>query len=307
MSKVTDKEMNAGLRQRKKPETIAAEVRETIVSQMHADAMRLPLDKIWTSPYQVRAITKQALEDLMDSIKDTGGLISPIVVRPSGDGYELIAGHTRYLACVQLKHPEIPAVVRPMSDAEAARALAADNLTRKDLTDYEICKQIETLMSAGFINSNSEASRLLGRTRQDIIRYRAYAELPSEVLELLGNYPDLFGSSAAKALLEHLPDHVDTVIEACRRLAAKRSQTNSTGIASQEDVIQNQSSMLAWIRQELRGKPERHEQHVLDKSGATIGTISWNDNSVKLVSKKLNLAAIEAAIKKSVEDQGYRL
>jgi ParB family chromosome partitioning protein len=293
MSKISDKDLAAGLRQRKRPETIAAEVRETIVSQMHADAMKLPIDKIVASPYQVRQITQQTLEDLMESIRDTGGLITPIVVRPLGDGYELIAGHTRYSACKQLGYNEIPAVVRPMADAEAARALAADNLTRKDLADFEIFKQLNTLFAAGFLKSNSEASRLLGRTRQDIIRYQAYGQLPPEVIELLDAQPDLIGAAAAKNMLDFLPSRTDCVIEACRRLASGR--------------LKNQSAALSWIEQQYREKPIRNEQRVLDKAGATVGKIVWGESGLKLVGKTLDLAKVEAAIKKSLQDQGYRL
>ena len=293
MTKISDKELAAGLRQRKKPETIAAEVRETIVSQMHADAMRLPMEKLIASPYQVRQITEQTLEDLMESIRDTGGLITPVIVRPLGEQYELIAGHTRYLACARLGYTEIPAVIRPMADAEAARALAADNLTRKDLADFEIFKQLNTLFAAGFLKSNSEASRLLGRTRQDIIRYQAYGQLPPEVIDLLDAQPDLIGAAAAKALLDYLPSRSTSVIEACRRLASGR--------------LKNQAAVLVWIEQQFREKAVRQEQRVLDKAGATVGKIVWGESGLKLTSKTIDLVKIEAVIKKSLQDQGYRL
>ena len=293
MSKISDKDLAAGLRQRKKPETIAAEVRDTIVSQMHADAMKLPVDKILPSPFQVRQITEQTLEALMESIKDTGGLITPIVVRPSADGYELIAGHTRYLACVRLGYAEIQAVVRPMSDAEAARALAADNLTRKDLSDFEIFKQLSALFAAGFLKSNSEASRLLGRTRQDIIRYQAFGELPSEVIELLDSQPNLVGASTAKALLEYQPVQKQVVIEGCQRLLAGR--------------IQTQVALLAWIHQQVRNKPVRQEQRILDQAGATIGKIIVGTSGLKLESKIIDLVKIEEMLKRTLKEQGYRL
>jgi ParB family chromosome partitioning protein len=180
-----------------------------------------------------------------------------------------------------------------MADAEAARALAADNLTRKDLADFEIFKQLNTLFAAGFLKSNSEASRLLGRTRQDIIRYQAYGQLPPEVIELLDAQPDLIGAAAAKNMLDFLPSRTDCVIEACRRLASGR--------------LKNQSAALSWIEQQYREKPIRNEQRVLDKAGATVGKIVWGESGLKLVGKTLDLAKVEAAIKKSLQDQGYRL
>lgn len=293
MKKISDKDLEAGLRQRKRPETIAEEVRETIVSQMQADAMRLPIDKIVRSPYQVRHINELAIEDLMGSIVDTGGLITPIVVRQIGETFELIAGHTRFEACRRLGYPDIPAVIRSMSDAEAARALAADNLTRKDLTDFEIFKQLQKLFSAGFVKSNSEAGRLLGRTRQDIIRYNAFGQLPAEVSQLLEETPGLIGGTTAKTMLDFLPEHQETIIEACRRLVMGK--------------FQNQAAALAWIQHKIAAKPIRHEQRVLNKDGATVGKIVWGTNGIRLVSKTVDLLAVEEVIKKALQDQGYRL
>ncbi|MDD4930232.1 MAG: ParB/RepB/Spo0J family partition protein [Gallionella sp.] len=292
MSRVSDQDLAAGLRQRKKPETIAEEVRHTIVSQMHADAMRLPLDKISASPYQVRQINEQTLEDLMESIRNTGGLITPVIVRPIDQGYELVAGHTRFLAYIRLGYPDIPAVVRLMNNAEASRALAADNLTRKDLTDYEIFKLLDTLMSDGYLKSNSEAGRLLGRSRQDIIRYLAYGKLPAEIITLLEQQPALIGAAAAKSVLDYLPTHTDTVIEAFNRLSSGH--------------IKTQVAAILWIRQQLRDKPVHLEQQVLDKSGISVGKLTRGSGGIRLAGKTFDLEKIEAAIKTVLQDQGYR-
>jgi len=292
MSKISDNELAAGLRQRKNPATIEAEVRNTIVSQMHADAMRLPLKQISASPYQVRHISEQTLEDLMESIRNTGGLITPVVVRPIDQGYELIAGHTRYLAYIHLGYSDIPAVVRPMTNAEASRALAADNLTRIDLVDYEIFKLLNTLLIEGHLKSNSEASRLFGRSRQDIIRYQSYGKLPPEIIQILEHQPDLLGAAAAKSLLDYLPGYKNIVIEAVSRLVSGQ--------------IKTQSAVILWIRQQLREKPVNVEQHILDNTGITIGKLSRGEKGIRLLGKTLDMEKIEAAIKVSIQEQGYR-
>lgn len=294
MSKITDQDLAAGLRQRKNPETIAEEVRHTIVSQMHADAMRLPLDKITASPYQVRHVNDQILEDLMESIRHTGGLITPVIVRPIHQGYELIAGHTRYLAYTRLGYLDIPAVIRPMDDAEATRALAADNLTRNDLKDYEIFKLLNTLFLASYLKSNSEASRLLGRSRQDIIRYQAYGKLPLEIITLLDQQPALIGAATAKNLLDYLPTHEIIVIEAFNRLFTGK--------------IKTQAGAINWIRQQIQEKPFQLEQTVHDKTGTKVGKLTRLDGGgLRLVGKTLDMEQIEAAIRDVLQKQGYSL
>jgi ParB family chromosome partitioning protein len=293
MSKITDQDLAAGLRQRKSQAVIAEEVRHTIVSQMHADAMRLPLEKIIASPFQVRHVNEQTLEDLMESIRHTGGLITPIVVRPIHQGYELIAGHTRFLAYTRLGYPDIPAVVRPMNDAEATRALAADNLTRKDLADYEIFMLLNTLFLEGYLKSNSEASRLIGRSRQDIIRYQAFGKLPPEIITLLEQQPSLIGAATAKNLLDYLPIHAVTVIEAFNRLFTGQ--------------IKTQTGAINWIRQKIQEKPCQIEQPVHDKNGVAVGKLIRLDGAIRLVGKTLDLEKIEAAIKIILQEQGYKL
>jgi ParB family chromosome partitioning protein len=293
MSKISDQDLAIGLRQRKNPATIAEEVKHTIVSQMHLDAMRLPLEKISASPYQVRHISEQTLEDLMESIRHTGGLITPIIVRPIDQGYELIAGHTRFLAYTRLGYADIPAVVRPMNNEEATRALAADNLTRQDLADYEIFKLLDILFFEGYLKSNSEASRLLGRSRQDIIRYQSYKKLPVEIIMLLEQRPSLIGAAAAKNLLDYLPTHTATVIESVSRLFTGQ--------------IKTQAAALVWIRQQLREKSNHIEQPVLDKMGFIVGKLTRIDGGLRLIGKKLDMEKIEVAIKAVLQDQGYRI
>lgn len=293
MNKISDKDLAAGLRQRKKPEAIAAEVRETIVSQMQADAMRLPVDKISESPYQVRHKSESVLENLMESIKSTNGVVTPITVRPNGDGYEIIAGHTRYSACKKLGYTDIPAVIRHMSDAEAARALAADNLTREDLTDYEISKLLNILFSEGQVKTNSDAARLLGRSRQDVIRYQSYGKLPIEIILMLDQKPHMIGAATAKNLLEYLPDHTGIAITAASRLDSGK--------------IKTQTGMITWIRQQLHKKSEHFERHVLDMNGVSVGKLSRMGNGLRLTSKTLDLEKIEAAIKAVLDEQGYRM
>ena len=270
MSKVSDKDLAAGLRSRKKPDELEAEVRSsTVLGRMMADALRIPLSSIQTSPYQVRQLDDTVVEDLMSSIVDTDGIISPVIVRPLPDGmYELVAGHTRLEACKRLGHPDIQAIVRPLSDAEAGRALAADNLARKDLCDYEIHKQLKVLFSNNFLKSNSEAARLLGRTRQDIIRYNSFGKLPPSVIDLLESNKSLIGGTTAVEL-GGFPE--STVVEGCQKLLSGQLKT--------------QQDLLAWLRKPKTTSPPRSESRVLNDAGKTVGKIARGTQALKISGK----------------------
>lgn len=291
MSKKEDEALAAGVRARRKPSIIDADVHSsTVLAQMHADAMSLPLALIHRSPYQVRQVKEDEVEEIMASIADTGGLITPIVVRPlETGGYELIAGHTRWEAYSRLGYADIPAVVRPLTDAEAGRALAADNLARKDLTDYEIYKQLRELFARGFLKSNSEAARLLGRVRQDIIRYRAFEKLPTEVLDLLETKPELLGGTTVQVLADY---PADRVIAGCHKLAQK--------------VLRTQQDLEAWLARPHAAPAVRNERRVLDLDGKTVGRISRAATGIRVSGKGVDLGALERAVEAELARQGLR-
>jgi len=81
-------------------------------------------------------ISSEAVAELAQSIAEIG-LLQPILLRPCGERYEIVAGHRRYLAHRQLELDKIRALVKEMSDQEAAFSRATENLARVDLTSVE--------------------------------------------------------------------------------------------------------------------------------------------------------------------------
>lgn len=293
MSRITDDDLIAGLRQRKKTSVIEKDLESSIVTQMQSDAMRISMDGIHPSPYQVRQLNEQAIEEMMESIRNTGGLITPVIVRPISNGYELVTGHTRYLAYQKLGYTEIPAVIRVMNDCEASKALAADNLSRKDLYDYEVFKTLNYLMMSGYVKSNSEASRLLGRTRQDIIRYLSFGKLPQTVTDFLELHPAILGADAAKKLLEFVPQYTDTVLDGLNKL--------------QSGQIKTQVSLLMWIKQQTSQKIIKNDRSILDLNGNVIGKYTRTENGIKIISKSLDLTSLEEKFQEFLTNNGFKI
>lgn len=223
--------------------------------------VELDVSLIDDSPYQVRLPDEMSLEDLMVSIQDTDGIVTPIIVRKHPNGrYECIGGHTRLKAYRRLEKGKVPAVVREMSDMQACRSLAADNLIRKDLEDYEIYLQLKTLFADGGVKSNSEAARFLGRRRQEIIRYMAYGKLPGEVLSILEKKPSLFGATLAKDLEALVDSQTELVIKACDKLYSGE--------------LKSQNRVLPWITSQLTPQNARNEFTVVDDKGARLAKVS---------------------------------
>ena len=98
---------------------------------------QLPPDKLSPfakHPYQVRE--DAAMDELMESIR-THGVLSPLLARPKGEGYELVSGHRRRLAAQKLDLPTVPVLVREMTDDEAVILMVDSNLQRENLLPSE--------------------------------------------------------------------------------------------------------------------------------------------------------------------------
>ena len=98
---------------------------------------QLPPDKLSPfakHPYQVRE--DAAMDELVESVR-TYGILSPLLARPKGEGYELVSGHRRRLAAQKLGLPTVPVLVREMTDDEAVILMVDSNLQREHILPSE--------------------------------------------------------------------------------------------------------------------------------------------------------------------------
>ena len=98
---------------------------------------QLPPDKLSPfakHPYRVRE--DAAMDELTESIR-VHGILSPLLARPKGEGYELVSGHRRRLAAQKLGLPTVPVLVREMTDDEAVILMVDSNLQRENLLPSE--------------------------------------------------------------------------------------------------------------------------------------------------------------------------
>jgi ParB family chromosome partitioning protein len=139
---------------------------------------------ITTNPYQARtAWDEQELADLAESIK-ANGVIQPIVVRPAGPGYQLIAGERRFRASRLASLKIIPAVVRMASDEEMLELALVENIHRVDLNAIERAKAYQNYMLT-FSLTQAEAAERLGEDRSVIANYIRLLDLPDQIKQML--------------------------------------------------------------------------------------------------------------------------
>jgi ParB family chromosome partitioning protein len=123
----------------------------------------LPLTKIQVSPQQPRRyFDPQKLAGLAESIKQHG-ILEPLLVRPMGEAYELVAGERRYRAAKNAGLTEVPVVIREMNDADALQAALIENLQREDLNPVEETEGILQLLALGLGKPEPAVISLLHR------------------------------------------------------------------------------------------------------------------------------------------------
>lgn len=125
-----------------------------------SDVLQIPVSAIVPNRYQPRAVFDDAkLEELSLTIR-THGLIQPIVVRKLGDHYELVAGERRWRAAQRLGLDYISAIVRTLTDAQAASIALIENLQREGLTAIEEAAAYQQLLELHHLTQESLAQRL---------------------------------------------------------------------------------------------------------------------------------------------------
>jgi ParB family chromosome partitioning protein len=120
---------------------------------------KVPIELIDPSPYQPRTrFHEQALEELASSIRSSG-VIQPVVVRHTGDRYQLIAGERRWRAAQRAGLMEVPAVVKQVSDELALEMTLVENLQREDLNPIEQACAFERMVSEFNLTQEQVAER----------------------------------------------------------------------------------------------------------------------------------------------------
>lgn len=133
------------------------------------------------NPAQPRQVMGD-LSELMASIGEKG-VIEPLIVRPRGDRFQIIAGERRYHAAVQVGLRELPVVERDADDAEVMELALVENLQRKDLAVFEEAEALQQL-ARKYRYTHEDMARKLGKSRTSVTESLSLSLMPEEVRNL---------------------------------------------------------------------------------------------------------------------------
>ncbi len=169
----------------------------------------LLIDKISPNRFQPRKyFDDEKLEELVASIQENG-VLQPVVVQKSGDGYELIVGERRWRASKKAGLNKIPAVIREVTDAQALELAIIENIHRQDLNPIEEAESYARL-SDEFALTQEMIAKKVGRSRTAVTNTLRLLKLSRNVKEDLISGKLAMGHARALLGLEN-PGQIESL------------------------------------------------------------------------------------------------
>lgn len=238
------------------------------VDEKNETIIDLKLSELRPNPYQPRKTFDQsALEELSQSIKQTG-VFQPIIVRQSDvKGYEIIAGERRFRASKLAGKETIPAIVREFDEEAMMQVAVLENLQREDLSPLEEAEAYDSLMK-NLNLTQAEVAERLGKSRPYIANHLRLLYLPEMVKELLQKEELSMGQ--ARTLLA-LKDR-DKIIELAKRVVKEKLTVRQL-----EEIVGqiNSDKPEAKKKDKKIAKPKPYyikesEERLMDKFGTSV-------------------------------------
>ena len=171
-------------------------------SHTNGDVHELAVGMIQPNPDQPRTdIGEDGIAELADSISKVG-LLQPIIVRPMGEGYQIIAGERRWRAARQAGLERVPVRVLSKTDTEALELALIENLLRDDLNPIEESRGYRRLLTE-YRMTQAELADKVSKSRSTITNALRLLDLPDEIQDLV--YENKMSAGHARAILS-VPD-----------------------------------------------------------------------------------------------------
>jgi ParB family chromosome partitioning protein len=177
----------------------------------HAQIREVPTNRILPNPAQPRlSYEEDSLVELADSIREHG-VLQPILVRPVGSQFELIAGERRWRASRMAQRDSIPAIVVEFDDETALEVSIIENLQREDVSPLEEAAMFRKMTDLGY--TLRQLAQKIGKDKGYVENRIRLAEAPAEIRELV---------SLRKDTLSHAYELMKVRDERTRKRLAKK-------------------------------------------------------------------------------------
>jgi len=221
------------------------------------DVRRLPLDRVQANPAQPRRhFDEDALADLAASIREHG-VLQPILVRPFGEGYQIVAGERRWRASRLAGLLTIPAIVEQIGDEDALEIAIIENLQREDISPLEEAEMFARMTTEHGYSLRKLATKL-GKDKGYLENRLRLVDAPDDVRALVAERSDT---------LSHAYELMKVTDPRKRRRLARQVAAGELS--------------LVKLRQRIEGRPKA-EPGADDHAGEelAVADVAWADEAV---------------------------
>ena len=231
----------------------------------------MDIDLIEPSPFQPRTrFQEEALEELARSIK-ASGIIQPLVVRPMGPRFQLIAGERRWRAAQRAGLSKVPVIVRQVPDELALEMTLVENIQREDLNPIEAARAFQRLMDEFQLTQDGVAERT-GKERATVANALRLLKLEPTIQEWIeqgkltaGHGRALLAVGDAQLRMRYAKRAArgGLTVRQIERLAARRSRGGiippeiraDANVRAALEELQRHLGTRVLLRQKTRSRP----------------------------------------------------
>ena len=157
---------------------------EEAPAQSRGGVREIEIGRIRPNPNQPRMhFSEESIDELADSIGERG-VLQPILLRPHGDGFEIIAGERRWRAAQRARLHSIPAIVREIDDSTTAELALIENIQRQDLNPLEEAEGYRQLIQRHG-HTQDDVGRIVHKSRSHVANRLRLLDLPEFVRQSL--------------------------------------------------------------------------------------------------------------------------
>lgn len=255
--------------------------------------VEIEVELIVPRPGQPRSrFNEESIQELARSI-ESHGLLQPLLLRPRGNKYEIIAGERRFRAAQQVGLKILPAIVRAIKDREAAEISLIENIQRDDLNSVEEARAYRHLMDS-YAYTQERVAEIIGKSRAHVANTMRILSLPGEILEMIesgqltaGHARTLLALPDARAQLKQATEIVQNKLSV--RAAEAKGRAGKKKVKQTIEEIPIKSPEIRDLEERLQQQYMTRVEIFTGPRGGKIQISFYDDDDLERVLELMGL------------------
>ncbi len=260
-----------------------------VAAGMGPEVLEIPLDKIIPNRSQPRTLFgEQELQELAQSLKETG-MLQPIVVRRIGDGsFELVAGERRWRAAKLAGLSSVSALVRVSNDEKSLVLALVENIQRQGLNPMEEARAYSRLV-AEFGLTQDQVGEAIGKDRSSVANIIRLVSLPNEVQKLIEKQHVMLGHAKVLAGMSNVEDQLSVAGKIVRdQLSVRQTELLVEGLKKKENkqpMGKSSRKQVFPVEEQLKKKLETKVKIAKGQRGGQIVIHFFSDEDLSRIAE----------------------